>query len=157
MYVPDNVDGVAFAVPVSSAVQAAHGSFTARPAEAGALQQAVDVIQQETRPGDPVLLAPQLTALYVMTDRRDPLRQLSLLPGSLATTADEQRAIARMGQVRVVVTDRTPLASYGHGAFGTTFDQTLAAWVRRDFRLAKTVRGTGADARTLDIWIRSSP
>jgi hypothetical protein len=138
-------------------VHGVHGSLTARPAEAAALQQAVDFIQRQTRPGDPVLLAPQLTALYVIADRSDPLPQLSLLPGSLATPADERAAIARMRDVRVVVTDRTPLASYGHGAFGTTFDRELAAWVRKDFRLAKTVKGAGTGGRVLDLWIRRSP
>ena len=39
------------------------------------------------RPGDPILLAPQLTALYVMSERENPLPELSLLPGALATQA----------------------------------------------------------------------
>jgi hypothetical protein len=138
-------------------VRGAHGSMTARPAEAAALQQALATVERLTRPGEPVLFAPQLTSLYVMADRRDPLAQLSLLPGSLATPADERSAIERMEKVRVVVTDRTPLTSYGHGAFGTTFDKELAAWLRRDFRIASTVSGTGGDARTLDVWIRTSP
>jgi hypothetical protein len=138
-------------------VRGAHGTMTARPAEAAALQQALTTIERVTRPGEPVLLAPQMTALYVMADRRDPLPQLSLLPGALATRADEDRAIARMRNVRAVVVDRTPLTSYGHGPFGTTFDTRLAAWLKRDFRRASTVSGTGADPRTLDVWIRSAP
>jgi hypothetical protein len=138
-------------------VRGAHGSLTARPAEAAALQQALDVIERETRPGEPVLLAPQLTALYVLADRPDPLPQLSLLPGTLPTRADEERAIARMRRVRVAVVDRVELELYDHGAFGTTFASGVAAWLRRDFRRAATVHGSGPDARTLDVWIRSSP
>ena len=77
-----------------------------------------------------MLFAPQMTALYVMADRPDPLPQLSLLPGALATPADEDAAIARMGNVRVVVTDRTPLTTYQHGPFGTTYDRRIAAWLQ---------------------------
>ena len=101
-----------------------------------------------------VLIAPQLTSLYVLADRRDPLPQLSLLPGALATAADEDRAIARLGDVRLAVVDRTPLRTYEHGAFGTTFDRRLAGWLRRDFRRLETARGTGADPRQIDVWIR---
>jgi hypothetical protein len=97
-----------------------------------------------------------MTSLYVMADRRDPLPQLSLLPGALATAADEDRAIARMRGVRVAIIDRTPQTTYEHGAFGTTFDQRLAAWLRREFRRVATVRGAGSQPRTLDVWIRRS-
>jgi hypothetical protein len=138
-------------------VRGSHGTMTARPAEAAALQQALTTIERVTRPGEPVLLAPQMTALYVMADRSDPLPQLSLLPGSLATPADEERAIAQMRDVRVAVVDRTPLTSYEHGPFGSTFATHLAAWLKRDFRRASTVSGAGADPRTLDVWIRSAP
>jgi hypothetical protein len=135
-------------------VGGSHGSMTARPADATALQRAVTTIERLTRPGDRVLLAPQMTSLYVMADVRDPLPQLSLLPGTLATPADEERAIARMRDVQLVVIDRTPLDTYEHGAFGTTFATRLAAWLRDDFRRAETVRGAGPDARALDVWIR---
>jgi hypothetical protein len=138
-------------------VRGSHGTMTARPAEAAALQQALTIIERETRPGDAVLIAPQLTALYVMADRENPLPQLSLLPGMLATPADEDRAIARMADVRMVVTDRTPLTTYEHGAFGTTFATRLRAWLDEDFRRLATVTGTGREPRTLDVWIKSSP
>lgn len=141
----------------TATVRAPHGSMTARPADAAALQQAVTTIERLTRPGEPVLLAPQMTSLYVMADVRNPLPQLSLLPGTLATPTDEERAIARMRDVRLVVIDRTPLETYEHGAFGTTFATRLAAWLRDDFRRAETLRGAGPDARALDVWIRRSP
>ena len=135
-------------------VRGAHGSLTARPAEAPALQQALDAIAKYTRPGEPVLLAPQMTALYVMADRENPLPQLSLLPGALATAADEDAAIAQMRDVRLVITDGTPLNAYEHGPFGTTYDERIAAWLRSEFRVVNTARGSGPGARTLDIWLR---
>ena len=138
-------------------VRGAHGSLAARPAEAPALQQALDAIHKYTRPGEPVLLAPQMTALYVMADRENPLPQLSLLPGALATPADEDAAIRRMRDVSLVITDRTPLRAYAHGPFGTTYDRRLAAWLRSEFRVVSTARGSGEGARTLDIWLRRTP
>ncbi|HMJ36867.1 MAG TPA: hypothetical protein VK501_23380 [Baekduia sp.] len=141
----------------SQSVRGLHGTLGAHPAEASALRQALTVIARETRPGDPILLAPQMSALYVMSGRRDPLPQLSLLPGALATAADEDRAIAQMDQLRLAITDRKPLDVYDQGAFGTSYDQRIAAWLKRKFRHAATLRGDGPDGRSLDIWIRRSP
>ncbi|MDP9294795.1 MAG: hypothetical protein M3O90_10305, partial [Actinomycetota bacterium] len=138
----------------TATVRGANGAMTALPADAPALQRALDLVAAHSRAGDRVLIAPQLTSLYVLADRRDPLPQLSLLPGALATAADEDRAIARLHDVRLAVVDRTPLRTYGHGAFGTTFDRRLAGWLRRDFRRLETARGPGADPRQIDVWIR---
>jgi 4-amino-4-deoxy-L-arabinose transferase-like glycosyltransferase len=137
-------------------VSGSHGSLTARPSQGRALQGAVDAIEGNTRSGDTILVAPQLTALYVLTDRTAPLPQLSLLPGALADDAAQDRAIAAMSDVRLVVADRTPLAAYGHGAFGATFDRRIAAWLRTDFHLLKTVKGDGTRPRLINIWIRTS-
>ncbi|WP_028065246.1 glycosyltransferase family 39 protein [Solirubrobacter soli] len=134
-----------------------HGTLTAAPQDAVALQGALDIIARETKPGDPILVAPQLSSLYVMSGRKDPLPQLSLLPGALPTPADEKAAIRRMGDVRLVLIDRNPLTLYRHGAFGTTFDRQLAAWVRRDFVRVATVAGPGQDALAIDAWLRRSP
>jgi hypothetical protein len=135
-------------------VHGAHGSLAASPADGPALQQALDAIERHTRPGDPVLLAPQLTSLYVMSGRVDPLRQLSLLPGALADVRAEEQAIARMRDVRLVIADRTPLDVYDHGAFGTTFDRRLARWLHDDFQRLPPARGRGAAPRIIDIWMR---
>ena len=61
------------------------GSLAASPADAAVLNPALSAIGRYTRPGDAILVAPQLTSLYVLADRRDPLPQLSLLPGALTT------------------------------------------------------------------------
>jgi hypothetical protein len=132
------------------------GSLQVAPAD-GALRDAMDVIARESRPGDPILLAPQLSGLYVLADRSDPLRQLSLLPGSLGTAREEDDAIARMSDVRLAIVDTTPLDIYEHGAFGETFATRLGSWLRADFRRVATLRGTGDGARALDVFIRRSP
>jgi hypothetical protein len=127
----------------------------APPIDGGAYAGAVAEVERRTQPGDQILVGPQLTWLYVFTDRSDPLKQLSLLPGSLGSAADEEAAIARMDGVKLAVIDRKPLKQYGHGAFGETFDKRIMAWLERDFERVATVRGDGADARAFDIWARS--
>ncbi len=125
--------------------------------EGAAFQGTLDAIARETRPGDPILLAPQLSGLYILAERRSPLAQLTLLPGALPTPGDERRAIAHLHDVRLAVTDRTPLTLYGSGPFGTGYDRVLGNWLRRDFTLAQTIRGEGDTPRTLDIWTRRVP
>jgi hypothetical protein len=135
-------------------VRGEHGELAAPPSDAGAFQGAIDEIEARTEPGDPILVAPQLASLYVLTGRIDPLPQISLLPGTLATEADEDAAIARMDGVDLAVIDRKPLKQYGHGALGETFDRRLAAWLRDDFERVAIVQGTGSEPRSFDIWAR---
>lgn len=140
-------------------VRGVDGSMTATATDGPMLQQAVDLIQQHTRRSEPILLAPQMTSLYIMTGRRDQLRQLSLLPGALDGPADEREAIADLdaAKVRFAITDRTPLTRYEAGAFGIGYDRLVGAWLRQNFTHIRTLRGrTGSDdaPRTLDVWLR---
>ncbi len=133
------------------------GSLAASPADAAVLNPALRAIERYTQPGDPILVAPQLTSLYVLVDRRDPLPQLSLLPGALSGSGGEQAAIARLDQahVRLVVTDRQHLTEYHQGAFGSTFDRSLMAWISAHFTRVSTLgRPSGGDGHVLDIWMR---
>ena len=133
------------------------GGTVAVPAgEAGALQGVLDAMRTRTRPGEPVLLAPQLSALYVLGDRPNPLPQISLLPGALATAQDERAAIARLHDVRLVAIDQRPRTEYGQGIFGVTYHKQLNAWLEREFDLVKTYRGAGDGALTIDLWQRSA-
>ena len=75
----------------------------------------------------------------------------------LPTPADQDGAIARLARVRLAVIDRRPFSEYGHGAFGTTFDQRIAAWLRRDFVRVDVLRGAGPESRTIDVWTRRTP
>ncbi len=133
------------------------GSMTASATQGPAYQQAIDRILAASRPGDPILLAPQMSALYTLTDRLDPVSDISLLPGMVGTAAKERAAIAAMHDVRIAVTDRRPLTEYGRGAFGTDFNRRVGAWLRSDFRRVTTIRGAMDGAPTLDVWQRSKP
>ncbi|WCB95825.1 hypothetical protein DSM104299_04576 [Baekduia alba] len=139
----------------SVTVRGPGGALHAGAADGPAYQAAVDAVVARSRPGEPVLFAPQMSALYTIADRTDPLPTISLLPGALPAPADETAAIEHhLGDVRVAVTDRRPLTEYGQGAFGTTYDQRLMAWLRSDFRIVATVHGQGQNAETLDVWQR---
>jgi hypothetical protein len=138
-------------------VRGVAGTMKASPEDGKLFQQAVDVIQANTRLSEPILLAPQMTSLYVLTDRGDMLPQLSLLPGALDGPAAEARAIRNLNivRLRLAITDRTPLERYGKGAFGVGYDQRLGRWIRTNFTHLTTLRGTSDGApRILDVWLR---
>lgn len=137
-------------------VSGPNGTLGAAPEDVPALQGALDVIARETNPGDDILVAPQLSSLYVMSGRENPLAQISLLPGAFPTPADEQAAIRRLADVDLVLIDRTPLSVYEHGAFGTTFDRELAAWVHQHFERTASLSGSGTDALVIEAWRRRS-
>jgi hypothetical protein len=137
-------------------VHGSGGSIAAGPQDGQAYQQALDAIVARTQPGEPVLIAPQGTALYTLSGRTDPLPELSLLPGTLPTEQAEADAIARMGSVRLAVTDRRKLSEYGQGAFGESYNRRLGAWLRSDFKRVATYRGAESSGVILDLWQRSA-
>ncbi len=140
----------------SGTVSGPGGTLTERPATAAAYQGALDIILRETAPGDPVLLAPQITSLYTLSGRTDPLPQISLLPGSLPGPADEREAIRRLDAagVDLVVVNTRPLAEYGQGAFGTTYYRELQEWLDRDFTKVASLDTDGETTVALDVWQR---
>ena len=151
--------GIALAVKDARAetvaVTGSGGTIKIGSADAGAYSGALAAVGRLTLVGEPVLFAPQLSALYVLSGRTDPLGQISLLPGALPSVPAEQQAIARLNtaHVRVIVTDTHPFTEYGHGSFGTSFDKTLAAWIVRHFNRSGTFPGK---THTLVVWNRRS-
>jgi hypothetical protein len=129
------------------------GSIRVARADAGTYQGALSTVARLTRPGEPVLFAPQLSALYVLSDRPDPLAEISLLPGAYRSAPGEQQAITRLNaaHVQVIVTDTHRFTEYGHGSFGISFDRLLATWVKRHFSRVATF---GGQAHTLIVWRR---
>jgi hypothetical protein len=136
----------------SGTVHGPGGTLAAPPEQAAAFQSAIDRIEAETRPGDPVLIGPQMTWMYVVAGRPNPLPQLVTLPGAL-TIADQRAAEARMRDVDLAVIDTRSFAEFGHGRFGETFDRELARWLHADFRLQATYP-IGSD-RGLEVWHRN--
>ena len=139
----------------STTVAGPGGSLAETPAEAALYAEAAQWIGR-TEPGERVLVGPLLTGLYVLAERESPLRELSLLPSALPSREAENAAIERLeaSDVGTIIIDNREWPGYGHGRFGETFDQTLAAWIADGFDRRATLRTGGAQPRTLDVWIK---
>lgn len=140
----------------SVAVEGPGGVIAETPAEAGLYQSALDVIAARTAPGETILVAPLLTGLYPLSDRKSALPELSLLPGALSAEADERTAIARLEKAgtRLIITDNREWRGYGHTSFGESFDRELARWIEGNFNHAATIRAPGDKDRKLDVWLK---
>jgi len=141
----------------SATVHGPGGTIAARPEQAAVYRQALAWIEQSTPAHGQILLAPQLTWLYALSERRNPLPELSLLPGTL-TPAGERAAIHRLASARVplIVTERRTFAGYGHTYFGGSFDRDLATWIRSNYRHAASLGSAGPANNAVDIWLRRS-
>lgn len=133
------------------------GSLRATPAIAGAYQSALDWIRSSSQAGQAILIAPADTSLYTLADRSSPLDRISLLPGALPNDGEQRKVIAALqrARVQVILTDRRRWTEYGQTSFGESFDRTLAAWIHKNFRLVRTLRGTGPNPIVLDAWRRT--
>jgi Dolichyl-phosphate-mannose-protein mannosyltransferase len=116
----------------TTAVHTPRGTFVTSAAAAPALQAAVQRIDVLTGPNQRVLAAPVDGGLYFMADRRPALRELSLLPGLIATPAEERVAIARLRSesVELAVVGAREFASWGTPTFGVNYDPLLGAYLR---------------------------
>jgi hypothetical protein len=141
----------------SATVRGPGGSLRATPAYAAAYQQAVDAVVARTHAGDPVLLAPEMTWMYSLAQRTNPLPEINLLPGTLAGAGREQAAIERLrdAHVRVAVIDRHAFVGFAQTSFGGSFDRLLDRWIRARFVRVATYRtGSGVESPRLELWVR---
>lgn len=140
----------------SASVSGPGGSLRDDPADQRVFEEALRWIERETRPGDYVLVGPQLQVLYVLSDRRDPLEQLSLLPGSLGDVHGEVAAAAALDRkaVRLIVIDEREFPEFAESSFGKSFDSVLASRIAADYRKVAVLRGTGSHPRVLSVWLR---
>jgi hypothetical protein len=131
------------------------GTLAAEPRDAVAYNEALHWILMGSAPGQPVLLAPQLTALYAISDRTDPVPAISLLPNALPTLADQRAAIAALDRrrIQIAIVDERSYPEYGHTRFGGSFDRLVAAWLKRKFVYATTLHGYGPSPRKLDVYV----
>jgi hypothetical protein len=138
----------------SEVVRGPGGALRETPSEARVYQAALDWIGRESEPGAPVLVAPVMTGLYALSERSNPLPQISLLPGALPAESDELQAIRKLraAGVRLAITDRRQFPAYDHGPFGVSFDRVLAGWIEARFDHVATIRGDGNEPLVLDVW-----
>ena len=139
----------------SASIHGPGGTLHAATADARVFQQTLDAVRSRSQAGDSILVAPQLTWLYLLSDRRDPLSQISLLPPALPTVAAQRLAIRGLeaSGVRLAVIDRRQFPEYGHTSFGGSFDTVLATWLHRNFHRVAVFSAAGSD-HVIDIWAR---
>lgn len=115
-----------------TAVSTPRGTFVTSAAAAGALEGAVRAIDASTRPGERILAAPLDGGLYFMANRPPALRELSLLPGLLATRGEEAAAVRRLREehVRLAVIGARDFSPWGTPRFGVDYAPLLGAYLR---------------------------
>jgi hypothetical protein len=130
----------------TATVRTARGSFVTTPAAASALQAAVRQIDAQTGPGERILAAPTDGGLYFMADRLPALYELTLLPGLLATPAEERAAIAQMRRERVALAaiGARDLSIWGTPTFGVDYNRLVGAYLQKAATATVTV-GTLTD------------
>ena len=131
---------------LDAAVHTPRGTFLTTAAAAPAIEQTVREIDAQTSPSDRILAAPIDGGLYFFSDRRPALRELSLLPGLIATRGDELAAIDRLRaeRVRLAVLSARDNSTWSTSAFGVGYDRLIGAYLRRS-TIGSTVVGTLAD------------
>jgi hypothetical protein len=140
----------------SVVVRGPGGAIAETPAEGALYQAALDEIAARAEPGEPILVAPLMTGLHVLSGHESPLRKISMLPGALPDPADQRAAIGELDRagVRLILTNRREWIGYGHGAFGETFNQELAGWIERKFDRVTTFYADGEEVGAIDVWVR---
>ena len=139
----------------SASVTGPGGTLHAASADARVFQHTLNAVLSRSKPGDPILVAPQLTWLYTLGERSDPLTQISLLPSALPTVAAQRQAIASLeaSGVRLAVIDLRQFPEYGHTSFGGSFDSVLAGWLRSNFHRVAVFSAVGSD-HVINIWAK---
>ena len=144
----------------SGTVRGPGGTLHDLPALASAYQRVADVIAAKTAPGEPILLAPQMSWLYTLAQRDDPVREISLLPGMQAGAGREHATISTLEaeHVRLAVIDRHTFPAFEQTYFGGSFDRRVDQWIHARFvRIARFTTGSGAASPLLEIWLRRTP
>ncbi len=129
-------------------VHTPRGTFMTTAASARALEGAVRAIDSSTDAGESILAAPVDGGLYFMADRPPALYELSLLPGLLASPAEEASAVARLRRehVRLAVIGARDFSSWGTPTFGVDYAPLLGSYLRGAASNVTTVGTLGQPA-----------
>jgi hypothetical protein len=126
---------------LNTPVHTPRGTFVTFASAAPALQATVRAVDANTRPGDRILAAPLDGGMYFFTDRRPASYSLTLLPGLLATRADQQAEIARLRgeHARVAVLGARDFSLWKTSAFGVGYDKLVGDYLRRSAESTTTL------------------
>jgi hypothetical protein len=117
-------------------VHAARGGFLTLPEIGAPLQQAIEYIEQNTRPEDYVLTLPQATTINFLSGRRTPFRDEIVHPGFL-TGDQEDQAIRMIEDVKppLIVIAALDTPEFRDRTFGVDYNLKLSEWIKLHYRL----------------------
>jgi hypothetical protein len=126
-------------------ITTARGTILTQPEVGRAFDEAIELIKQHSRYGDPVAILPEGTSLDFLTDRRNPLREEIVTPGFLDGEG-EQRAIRQLqdSDTKLILITNRPTPEFGSNIFGVDYCQTLVDWIDTNYEL-KAVLGLNHD------------
>jgi hypothetical protein len=125
----------------TTTVHTPRGSFVTTAAAGPALQAAVRQIDAQSKSGQPILAAPTDGGLYFMSNRPPALYELTVLPGLIASPAEERAAIAHMRSegIALAAIGARDLSIWGTPTFGVNYNPLLGAYLRGAASSTETV------------------
>jgi hypothetical protein len=113
------------------------GTVIVVPALGKAFEEAIELINSETLPGDPIAAMPEGSALSFLTGRTNPLREEILTPGFLDSRAEE-RAIGQLRDAapKLIFLANRPTSEFGAAVIGRDYYHKLVAWIEENYEPA---------------------
>ncbi|HEX4951259.1 MAG TPA: glycosyltransferase family 39 protein [Blastocatellia bacterium] len=115
---------------------APHGSLYVTTENAQATQEALNFLAANSTPDDAIAVVPEGSSLAFLAGRRMPLRHQILIPDFM-DAAEEQRAIAKLAEVKYVLLLNRPMREFGLEAFGRDYYQAMGRYLDEHFRVVK--------------------
>ena len=115
-------------------IRTERGTIIAIPELGIAFDEAIEFINRETGPADPVAVVPEGTSLNFFTDRPNPLREEITTPGYL-NAEQEERAINQLieSNTRLILVTNRATPEFGRGIFGKDYCERLMQWIDENF------------------------
>jgi hypothetical protein len=129
------VHGIRFRQLYNFPIATSRGAFYAPGATGPALSQALAFLEQETAPGEPILVLPEGSELAFFTGRRMALRHQILIP-DLMSEAEELALLRKLEQdpVRYLLLLNRPMREFGKVEFGRDFYRPFGDWIAAHYR-----------------------
>ena len=98
------------------------------------VNEAIDFIDREVPPGEPLAVMPEGSSLNFFTEHPNPLREEITTPGFLDSEGEE-RAIRQLidSNTQVVMITNRATPEFGAAVFGRDYCQRLMQWVEDNF------------------------
>jgi hypothetical protein len=121
-------------------VHSPRGTFVSYREGASAIQLTIDYVHAHASGRQPIVVLPDSPGLHFVTGHPPALRDLTFLPGTLDSPADEHAAVRRLERTRppliVLAAQRTQ--QYGVSQIGVDYDRILLGYVYARYRRAAT-------------------